>query len=250
MKTIILAAGYGRRLKPITNMLPKPLVKIGEKPLLQHILEKLSAEGVQEFYINLHHFADQIKVFLDNKRYADIDIKLSFETELLDTGGGIKRIVERFSITEPVLVYNVDIMSTIPTNELMRAHLNYDNIATMAIQDRPTDKYLLFDEESVFCGRATRNKKVSNLVRQPTGNMNSYAFCGIYVIEPQFFKEYYSNTFSSIDLFLEQTSLSNTVKGIQYDDFFWSDVGTLKELEKTKLILKSTPNLLQSNIKV
>jgi N-acetyl-alpha-D-muramate 1-phosphate uridylyltransferase len=250
MKAIILAAGHGRRLKPITDTIPKALVKIGGKPLLLHVIEKLSSEGVNEFYINLHYLADSVKSFLDNKRFSDIAIHLSLEDKLLDTGGGIKRIVKKFSINEPILIYNADIMSTIPTNELMKAHLDNECLATMALQDRPTDKYLLFDEDNLFCGRAKNDKTASNLVRLPKGKMNALAFCGIYIVGAQCFKDYSVDIFSSIDLFLEQTFIGKKVKGKRYDSCYWSDIGTLDELNKTRSLLKTNPHALISGPKV
>ena len=125
MKAMIFAAGRGTRLKPITDKIPKALVSVGGKPLLQHTIEKLKHSGFNEIIINVHHFADQIIEFVLSNNSFDINIEFSEESELLDTGGGIKKASYFFNDSKPFLVHNVDVLSNINLNELYLFHKKF-----------------------------------------------------------------------------------------------------------------------------
>ncbi|MFA5651349.1 MAG: sugar phosphate nucleotidyltransferase, partial [Proteiniphilum sp.] len=123
MKAMIFAAGLGTRLKPLTNTMPKALVPVGGKPLLQHAIEKLKAAGFDEIIINLHHFPDQIIHFIEANHRFGVRIEFSDEREqLLDTGGAIKKASWFFNDDRPFLIHNVDILSTIDLRELVTHH--------------------------------------------------------------------------------------------------------------------------------
>ena len=139
MKAMIFAAGLGTRLKPLTDNIPKALVTIGGKPLLQHTIEKLKSSGFDEIIINIHHFADQIVEFILSKNSFDIKIEFSDESnELLDTGGGIKKASHFFCDGEPFLIHNVDILSNINLNDLYLFHNSSNSIATLVCSKRKT----------------------------------------------------------------------------------------------------------------
>src|SRR5690606_32019928 len=153
MKAMIFAAGMGTRLKPLTDTIPKALVPVGGKPLLQHIIEKLKRFGFNEIIINIHHFGQQIIDFVQENNSFDIRIEFSDEREqLLDTGGGIKKAAWFFDDNKPFLVHNVDILSNIDLQELYHFHLKNNTIATLLCSIRQTSRYLLFDTDNHLRG--------------------------------------------------------------------------------------------------
>ena len=134
MKAMIFAAGLGTRLKPLTDNIPKALVPVAGKPLLQHTIEKLKQSGFDEIIINIHHFGQQIIDFVQENHLFDIRIEFSDEREqLLDTGGGIKKAAWFFDDNEPFLIHNVDILSNVNLHDLYHFHLKNNTAATLQI---------------------------------------------------------------------------------------------------------------------
>ena len=154
MKAMIFAAGLGSRLKPITDSLPKALVPVGGKPLLEHNILKLKQAGFDEIMINIHHFGDQIIDFLAAKNNFDIRIELSDErNELLDTGGGMKKAAYFFDDDRPFLVHNVDILSNVDLKEVYNQHLkDPERLASLVVSYRDTYRYLIFDDSGCLQG--------------------------------------------------------------------------------------------------
>ncbi|MBR5193864.1 MAG: NTP transferase domain-containing protein, partial [Bacteroidaceae bacterium] len=151
MKAMIFAAGLGTRLKPLTDHMPKALVPVAGKPMLEHVILKLIASGFDEIVINVHHFAEQIIEFLKEKNTFGIKIWISDETEeLLDTGGGIKKASSL--LNEPFLVHNADILSNVDLKALYDFHIASENDATLLVSPRKTVRYLLFDQTTRLCG--------------------------------------------------------------------------------------------------
>ena len=169
MKAMIFAAGLGTRLKPLTDHMPKALVPVAGKPMLEHVIEKLKATGFDEIVINVHHFAQQIIDFLKANNNFGIKIWISDETEeLLDTGGGIKKTAHFFD--EPFLVHNADILSNVDLKALYDYHLTSGNDATLLVSSRKTVRYLLFDDANRLCGwinKETLQTKPEGFVYQP-----------------------------------------------------------------------------------
>ena len=150
---MIFAAGLGTRLKPLTDHMPKALVPVAGKPMLEHVILKLIAAGFNEIVINVHHFANQIIEFLKEKENFGITIHISDETDcLLDTGGGIKKAASFFTDGEPFLVHNVDILSNTDLKSLYDYHINSNNDATLLVSSRKTVRYLLFNAQQDLCG--------------------------------------------------------------------------------------------------
>ncbi|OPZ31118.1 MAG: D-glycero-alpha-D-manno-heptose 1-phosphate guanylyltransferase [Bacteroidetes bacterium ADurb.BinA174] len=207
MKALIFAAGLGTRLKPLTDTIPKAMVPVGNKPLLQHIIEKLKASGFDELIINVHHFAEQIIDFVRANNSFDIRIEFSDEYEqLLDTGGGIKKASWFFDDEKPFLVHNVDILSNIDLRNLYHFHTNSNSVATLVVSGRETSRYLLFDEVNRLAGWI--NEK-SEETKSPYENFNplnykKLAFAGIHIINPQLFSylNHFPTKFSIIDFYL------------------------------------------------
>src|ERR1700691_465328 len=168
MKAMILAAGLGTRLRPLTDDRPKALVTVAGRTLLEITLNRLNAFGVREVIVNTHHYADMILEYLKANNNFGMRIEISREPILLDTGGGLKSAAWFFldssaSLHEPFILHNVDVISTIDLGRMMRFHTKHDALATLAVQDRETSRYLLFNEQGQLCGRrAGRDAKAES----------------------------------------------------------------------------------------
>src|SRR3989442_5608708 len=157
MKAMILAARLGTRLRPLTYTRPKALVEIAGRTLLEITLERLRASGIDRVIINVHHFADMIVEYLHAKNNFGMHIQISREETLLDTGGGLKKAAWFFSgDTDPFVLHNVDVITTIDLHDMAQYHTNNRALATLAVQDRPTSQPLVFDEHLQLTGRCTR----------------------------------------------------------------------------------------------
>ncbi|MDR1679367.1 MAG: nucleotidyltransferase family protein [Prevotellaceae bacterium] len=207
MKAMIFAAGLGTRLKPLTDSMPKAMVPIAGKPLLEHCILKLKTAGFNEIIINVHHFADQIIEFLRQKNNFDIRIEISDERDaLLETGGGIKRAAPFFDDEQPFLVHNVDILSDIDLQALYALHVEQNALATLAVSPRKTSRYLLFDDENRLQGWINDS---TGETKSPFSNFvpsayQRFAFSGVHIISPRIFDFMcdFPAKFSIIDFYL------------------------------------------------
>lgn len=231
MKAMIFAAGLGTRLQPLTGSLPKALIRIKNTPLIEIVITRLIAQGFNEFIINLHHFADQVKEFVDSRNNFDVTIQFSDETNLLlDTGGGLKKAAWFFNDGKPFLVHNVDVISTINLKHLMESHIHSGALATLAVRNRTSSRYLLFNEQNVLCGWENQKTKEQILVN-PSYNLHPYAFSGIQVISPEIFRNMnQEGKFSIIDVYLN-LAVSHLIKSYEHNQSFWIDVGKIESLK-------------------
>ena len=233
MKAMILAAGLGTRLRPLTNDRPKALVKVANRTLLEITLTRLKQFGISEVIVNVHHFADMIVDYLKAGDNFGMHIEISREEMLLDTGGGLKNAGWFFSgDSEPFILHNVDVISTIDLHEMLRYHTDRKAIATLAVKDRPTSRYLLFDEDLRFCGRRlVREHKLESVPGMQS--RHELAFAGIHVISPDFLARLSGEgAFSIIDSYLDVAGRGERVIGFRADNYDWRDVGTVESLNK------------------
>lgn len=228
MKAMILAAGLGTRLQPITHSIPKALVVVEEKTLLQHALEHVKRYGIQEVIVNVHHFPGQILDFLRENNNFGMRVAISDETDnLLETGGGVKQASWFFSDIEPFVVRNVDILSDLDLNKMLRYHRYESPLATLAVRDRETSRYFLFDEKKRLCGWENRTTGEKRLSRQ-ADTIRSLAFSGIQILQPDIFPLMTeSGKFSLTDLYLWLAS-DHIIKGFVDTSPIWEDIGKLK----------------------
>jgi N-acetyl-alpha-D-muramate 1-phosphate uridylyltransferase len=223
MRAMILAAGFGVRMQPLTHSLPKALAPLHGRPLLAHLLEKLEKSGLTEIAVNGHYFADQIKAFLDDFRsHSDIKIYFSHEREILDTGGGIKQMLTFFSGDEPVLVHNVDILSDCNLAEIMRFHKANKCAATLVVHRRETSRPLVFDDEFKLVRRAR--------AEDSAGLVPTFGFCGIQVIQPELFRRVQGDKFYSLDIYLQAATLGENISGFLLDSAYWRDIGRPQDI--------------------
>jgi NDP-sugar pyrophosphorylase family protein len=226
---MILAAGLGTRLRPLTDDRPKALVEIAGRTLLEITLSRLRGFKISEVIINTHHFAEQVEEYLESKRNFGMRIEVSREEVLLDTGGGLKKaawfFLENPDREEPFLVHNVDVLSTIDLGSMVRFHNSHQALATLAVQDRETSRYLLFDHRHRLCGRRAGREGEAELVR-PVRSPEALAFSGIHVISPRIFARITENgVFSIIDSYLNLSRGGERILAFRADEYYWRDLG-------------------------
>jgi NDP-sugar pyrophosphorylase family protein len=207
MKAMIFAAGLGTRLKPLTDTIPKALVPVAGRPLLEHVILKLKSLGVGNILINVHHFPGQIIEFVRSRQSFGIRIAFSDESAcLLDTGGGIKKAAPFFDDGKPFFVHNVDILSDIDLSAMYEAHLQTKAVATLFVEERTTSRYLLFDEDRRLRAWINETTGETKPVGEPLplAGYHKYAFNGIHVISPALFSRMNAlpEKFSIIDFYL------------------------------------------------
>jgi len=244
MKAMILAAGLGTRLRPLTDNRPKALVQVAGRTLLEITLSRLRAFGIREVIINVHHFADMVVEYLKANHSFGMRIEVSREEVLLDTGGGLKKaawfFLERPS-EEPFLLHNVDVISTIDFGRMVQVHNQYRALATLAVQERATSRYLLFDEQNQLCGRRADGKE--ELVRSAP-QMQALAFSGIHVISPRLLMMMTEEgAFSIIRPYLRLVGQGEKIVGFRADEYSWRDLGRLEDLEQAARELGGDPTL-------
>ncbi len=227
MKAMILAAGLGTRLRPLTNDRPKALVTIVGRTLLEIALCRLRTFGVREVIVNAHHFAEMIVEYLQANDNFGMRVEVSREEELLDTGGGLKKAAHFFlsGAQEPFIVHNADVVSTIDLGRMMRFHTDRDALATLAVQDRETSRYLLFDEREELCGRRAGRDGEAEMAR-PARNVNALAFSGIHIVSPRIFgKMEEEGAFSIINSYLHLAAQGEKIVAFRADESYWRDLG-------------------------
>jgi NDP-sugar pyrophosphorylase family protein len=204
MKAMILAAGLGTRLAPLTDTRPKALVMLKGKTLLEIVVQKLIACRFDEIMINVHHFAGQIKDFLEAHQNFGIRIEVSDESgQLLDTGGGIKKAAWFFDDGKPFLVHNVDIVGNINLAQLYEAHIASDAAVTLACSVRESSRCFLFDSQHRLCGWTNKQTGEQKITVESAHPLTPMAFNGIHVINPQVTGKLPQGAFSIVDAYLE-----------------------------------------------
>jgi NDP-sugar pyrophosphorylase family protein len=249
MKAMILAAGLGTRLRPLTDNRPKALVEIAGRTLLEIALSRLRSFGVREAIINVHHFADMIVDYLKAKKNFGMRIEVSREEVLLDTGGGLKKAAWFFledsnTSEEPFILHNVDVISTIDLRRMVQFHSEKHALATLAVQDRESARYLLFDEQLQLCGRRSSpspgqgSDQKPEIVR-PSPHLQSLAFSGIHVISPRLLPMLTEEgVFPIIPAYLRLAAQGENILAFRADDYYWRDLGRPADLAQAALDLK------------
>jgi NDP-sugar pyrophosphorylase family protein len=236
MRAMVLAAGLGTRLRPLTDNRPKALVELAGRTLLELTLTRLRAFGVREVIVNVHHFADQIVEYLKANANFGMRIEVSREDVLLDTGGGLKKAAWFFledsaRADEPFLLHNVDVISTIDFAKMVQAHKANRALATLAVQKRESSRQLLFDEHLQLCGRRAGRDSQPEIVR-PSPHLEPLAFSGIHVISPHLLPMLTEDgIFSIIAPYLRLARRGEQIRGFRTDAYYWRDLGRTEDLQ-------------------
>src|SRR5262245_46714317 len=225
---MVLAAGLGTRLRPLTDNRPKALAEIAGRTLLEITLDRLRCFGIREVIINVHHFAGMMIDYL--KAHDDFGVRIEISREddlLLDTGGGLKKASWFFlegSSEEPFLVHNVDVVSTIDLNKMLNAHEEKQSLATLAVQHRPSSRQLLFDQTNLLIGRRINDTEtlVSGAPLATRHSPLPLAFSGIHIISPHLLPLIIeSGAFSIIDSYLRLAAFRERISAFRADHYYW-----------------------------
>lgn len=220
MKAMILAAGFGTRLKPLTDKTPKALIPYKGKPLIVHQIDALKKLSINEIIINAHYLKEQVIEFFNNNRFG-VKINISVEEEILGTGGGIINAEKYLKNESHFLVVNADVISDINFNQFSRKH-SMSILAVLAVQKRKTSRYLEFDDRMNFIGRATEKSDKENL----------YAFNAMHMLSNKIFELGYKAEFKDIiDIYIEAVQNGKEIKGYDVGDAEFKDIGKPENLK-------------------
>ena len=243
MKAMILAAGLGTRLRPLTDNRPKALVVIAGRTLLEITVARLRAVGVGEIIINVHHFAGMVLEYLKRNESFGMRIEVSQEEVLLDTGGGLKKAAWFFledseHRDEPFILHNVDVVSTIDLARMVQFHQENKALATLAVKDRQTLRYLLFDDQLQLCGRQNGRDGAPEFVR-PSSGAQALAFSGIHVISPRLLPMLTEEgAFPIIAAYLRLASQQEKILAFRTEEYYWRDLGRPENIAQAERDLK------------
>jgi NDP-sugar pyrophosphorylase family protein len=229
MRAMILAAGLGTRLRPLTDDRPKALVEVAGHTLLEITLRRLHEFGIGEVIVNVHHFAEMVVDYLQKNNNFGMRIEISREDVLLDTGGGLKKVAWFFlhesKPEETFLLHNVDVLSTIDFRRMVEFHQQNQALATLAVQERKTSRYLLFDEQNQLCGRRGGRDQAAEIVRAAQ-ETRALAFSGVHVISARFLKMMSEEgAYSIITSYLRLAGEGERILGFRADNYYWRDLG-------------------------
>ena len=246
---MILAAGTGTRLRPITDARPKALVEIDGVSLLEIIIVRLIHSGFTDIVINLHHFAGQIVDYLQERQNFGVNIRFSDETGmLLDTGGALKKAAGLLDPEQPVLVHNVDILTNLDLLSLYNFHLQSSALATLAVMDRPTTRHLLIDGTNRLCGWQYPDRNLTICTRETIKGLKKTAFSGVYVLSGEIFSKLPDDEVFGFIPWILDLAASEPVITWDQAPSFWYEAGRPESLAKARselLIDRNHPGFIR-----
>jgi NDP-sugar pyrophosphorylase family protein len=230
---MVLAAGVGSRLRPLTDDIPKALIDVGGAPMIERVIRQLQSAGVTELVVNLFHLSDHVVEFLASKGYFGLRIEFTREAELLDTGGGLKNAGGFFDDGRPFFLHNVDVLSEIDLQGLVRFHNEVGALATLAVQRRPSSRLLLFDRDGRLRGR--ESPEGVEWAQGPVRCVERLAFTGIHVIHPSIFpKMTETGAFPIMQTYLRLAGEGERIAAYRADGSYWQDIGSPEKLQAAR----------------
>lgn len=240
MKALLFAAGLGTRLKEHTQDKPKALVCLAGKPLLQHAIEYLKSFGISDITINVFHFAEQVISFIEENHSFGVNIHISDEREqLLDTGGGLKKAGTFLKGSDPILIYNVDVISNLDLNVLLNYHQQQNALATLVVRSRETSRYLMFDNDLQLTGWKNFSNGETLISRLDSfEKSHPMAFSGIHLIQPKLLDLITEEgKFSIMDLYLRLAKTQRIHALVDTSDI-WMDLGKPDQLQAAEILFR------------
>jgi len=231
MKAMIFAAGVGSRLKPLTNSLPKALIPVNNRPMLEWVILRLRKFGIKDIIINVHHFAEQIINFLNSKNHFNLNIELSHEKILLDTGGGLKKAEWFFKGEKDILVHNTDILSDIDLQRLFVEHTSSQADATLCVRERKTSRYLLFDAEGKLCGWRSTQKNETIWVKEIVKTYDEWSFNGIHIISKNLLNKLKADVIYPIIPEYLRLAKDHKINAFNTTECRWIDLGSVENIK-------------------
>lgn len=238
MKAMILAAGLGTRLKPLTEKKPKALVEVRGLPLIDILIHRLHHYGFTEIIINVHHFAEMLIAHLAKISLPGLRLEISREEDLLNTGGGLKKAGWFFDDGKPFLLHNVDVLTDLDYKSLFNQHTEQDALTTLAVRRRKTNRYFLFDHSMKLCGWESVNPPKKRITQNTSGELTRFSFMGIHVLSPKIFNHFSEDSsFSIVDTYLDLAGQKLPVYGYDGSGAIWLDVGKMNSLKHADQLL-------------
>jgi len=228
---MILAAGLGSRLRPLTDHTPKALLPVGGTPILERVANRLVEAGATRLIINLHHLGDQIRSFVEERQNFGVEVVFSDESSaLLETGGALLHAAHLFSGDQPFLLHNGDILSDLPLREMYQVHCSSGAIATLAVMQRASSRQLLFDDRGLV-GRTDESKQLRLEAREPIGTAMQFGFGGVHVISPELLTRISeTGAFSILETYLRLAEEGSVILPFRIDGCRWMDIGKPDQL--------------------
>lgn len=244
VKAMILAAGTGTRLRPITENRPKALVEINGKPLLEWVIRRLRKAGIRDMIVNVHHFPNQIRDFLERKEFFNLNIRISDESsQLMDTGGALQKARACLDDGKPFLVHNVDILTDLDIPAFIAHHVEHRNAVSLTVRARNTSRYLLFDSRNTLCGWENNKSGARILVGSRPAPVKKLAFSGIHIAGPELFEYIPGKTPCPVIRAYLQMAEDHDIKGVEHNEGTWTDVGKIRDLKKGAEFVCNHPEL-------
>lgn len=237
-RAMILAAGFGSRLRPLTDTVPKALITAGGRSMLDWTLDSLRKAGSESFVINAHHHADKIIDWSESRRTAfpDLEMVVSHEPEILGTGGGIRQAARWLYSPNPVLIHNADIWSDFDLRTAWDNHSDGD-MATLIGMEREASSYLLVDEDNFLVGLGKAGEK--RIVCEPHGRIRPVGFTGIHIVSPQFFEKLGKmDHFGIMECYLELARNEGRIR-VHEVKGNWFDMGSVEKLGRLNHFMES-----------
>jgi NDP-sugar pyrophosphorylase family protein len=232
---MLLAAGLGTRLRPLTDHVPKALVEVGGVPILERVARSLIDAGADRLVINVHHHADRIAAYVESRDGFGVEVRISREPEQpLETGGGLLCAAPLLRRDAPFFLHNADVLTDLPLAEMYTAHVRSGALATVAVMDRETSRYLLFDDHGLL-GRADEKKGLRLESRSRVGRVRPLAFAGVHVISPEMLDLISEGgAFSILDPYLRLAGEGSTILPYRIDGWYWNDIGKPDQLDAAR----------------
>ena len=233
MKAMILAAGVGSRLAPLTDATPKALIPVGGVPMLERALIRLKDAGVRSFVVNVHHHADQAAAFCaELSRRHGVPVSVSREDDLLlDTGGALKKAAALLRGREPFFVHNADVLTDLDLKALYAAHRASGALATLSVRERESGRAFLFDAKDRLVGHDDLKSGRTTWAKQAVPGARRLPFDGVHVISPELLdKLTESGVFSITKAYLRLAAAGADIRAFRSDAWAWHDIGTPEKL--------------------
>jgi NDP-sugar pyrophosphorylase family protein len=239
MRAMILSAGQGTRLRPLTEQIPKPLVRFHGTPLLEIVIKRLLYFGMEKIVVNIHHLADQVVEFLRSQDYYDGRVLVSDETDrLMDTGGGVLKAMDLLDNGEPFLLHNVDVYTNLDIHQLIKAHQSDNALITIAVKKRTPSRSLLLDDKNCLAGWQNNKTGEKRIIRDYEGKLEDYGNSCVYMINPEFFRLVHtSEPISLTDLYLELAK-THPIRGFIHNQDYWYNLGLYDTFLKAETEVK------------
>jgi NDP-sugar pyrophosphorylase family protein len=237
---MLLAAGLGTRLRPLTDHTPKPLVEVGGVPILERVARRLIAAGADRLVVNTSHLGEQVQAYVQGRNGFGVDVAFSPEPKgPLETGGGLLKARHLFRGDAPFFLHNADILTTLPLADVYAAHLARTPLATVAVMERPTSRHLLFDDLGLM-GRSDARTDLDIRVRPPVGEVRKLAFAGVHVVSPAFLGRITERgAFSILDPYLRLAAKGERIVPFRADGWLWVDIGSHAQLAEARRLVEA-----------